>query len=539
MAIFRRAVPAIVALAVAGWVSAAETLLPADRRVDEVVDHYIDARLANEKVQPAPRADDATLVRRLTLDLDGRIPTEAEARAFVESTDPDKAIKLVDRLMTGPGFTRHQADTFDAMIMAGTRGDLREFLTRAFGENRPWDQVFRELLVADESDAARKGSAAFVKSRVKDLDRLTSDVSSVFFGVNVSCAKCHDHPKVKDWKQDHYYGMKSFLGRTYEAGSFVGERDYGMIKFKTTDGEERKAKFMFLTGRVVDVPGGEQPSKEAREADKKPRTAARKNQTPPTPPKVSARAKLVEVALEPGEREFFARAIVNRTWNRFFGAGLVMPLDQMHSQNPPSHPELLQWLARDMIDHRYDLRRLIRGLVLSRAYARSSRSEAAEPPSPRLFAVAAVRPLTPVQLATSMWVGTTDPARLPADAPPDAHDRAIEALANRARTLAGAIARPGDEYQIGASEALLMSNSDRLKELLADGGDRLVGRLMRIADRRARVALAVRAILSRPADEEEIALLSKVFDGYKEPSPDRCRQLVWVLLTCAEFRFNY
>src|SRR5581483_357266 len=140
----------------------------------------VDATLESEHVRPAAQADDATIVRRLTLDLDGRIPTDAEVRAFVGSTDPEKRAKLVERLMSGPGFVRHQADTFDAMLMAGTRGELREFLVRAFGENRSWDEVFRELLAGDESDPARKGSAGFLKARVKDLDRLTSDVSSVF-----------------------------------------------------------------------------------------------------------------------------------------------------------------------------------------------------------------------------------------------------------------------------------------------------------------------------------------------------------------------
>ena len=456
-------------------------------------------------------------------------------RAYLESTDPDKRVKLVDRLMASPGFVRHQADTFDAMIMAGTRGDLREFLVRAIGDNRPWDQVFRDLIVGDESAPDRKGASVFLKSRVKDLDRLTSDVSSIFFGVNVSCAKCHDHPIVKDWKQDHYYGMKSFLGRTYEAGNFVAERDYGLVKFKTTAGVERKAKFMFLTGKVIDVPGTEEPSKEARDAERRQRGVSKKGGSPPTPPKASARAKLVELALEPGEREFFSRAIVNRLWNRFFGVGLVMPLDQMHSENRPSHPELLQWLARDLVDHQYDLRRLIRGLVMSKTYSRASRYDSAEPPSPRLFAVAALRPLTPLQLATSMWVATTDPAQLPGDD----HDKTLESLSSRARTLAGAIARPGEDYQIGAAEALLMSNSDRLKDLLADGGDRLVARLLRVPNRRDRIDLAVRTILSRPADDDEIALLDDLFTGYKEPSPDRARHLVWVLLNCAEFRFNH
>jgi hypothetical protein len=540
MGIFRQSRLAVIALAIAAPAMAGDALLPADRAIPEVVDHYVYARLAAKGVKPAAQADDATIVRRLTLDLDGRIPTEAEVRSFVESTDPDKRTKLVDGLMAGPGFVRHQVDTFDAMLMAGTRGNLREFLVKAFGENRSWDRVFRELLVGDESPAGRKGSAAFLKARVKDLDQLTSDVSSVFFGVNVSCAKCHDHPTVKDWKQDHYYGMKSFIGRTYDVGGLVAERDYGLVKFKTVDGEERKARFMFLTGKVVDVPGAEEPSKEQREAEKRQREALRKKKgsQPPAPaaPKVSARAKLVEVALAPDQREFFARAIVNRLWDQFFGAGLVMPLDQMHAENPPSHPELLAWLARDTAEHRYDLRRLIRGLVLSHAYSRSSAWEGPEAPSPRLFAAAAVRPLTPIQLATSMWVATTDPAQLDNA---DARDPAIESLASRARSLASAIARPGEEYQIGAGEALLMSNSDRLKDLLADGGDRLVGRLIKVADPRERIDLAVRTVLSRPATDDELATLGELFQGHKDPSPETCRHLVWALLTCAEFRFNH
>src|SRR6185437_7776805 len=111
------------------------------------------------------------------------------------------------------------------------------------------------------------------------------------------------------------------------------------------------------------------------------------------PPAFSARAKLVDVALQPGQRDFFARSIVNRLWHRLFGYGLVMPLDQMHSENPPSHPDLLDWLARDMVEHHYDVRRLIHGLVLSRAYARDSRWEKGEAPRAPLFAVARVKPL--------------------------------------------------------------------------------------------------------------------------------------------------
>ena len=121
--------------------------------------------------------------------------------------------------------------------------------------------------------------------------------------------------------------------------------------------------------------GDQEPSQGEQKKEKERLDRAKKEKVPPPPPKFSAGPSWSRWRSQPGDREFFARAIVNRIWHRLFGRGLVMPLDQMHSANPPSHPELLAWLARDTIDHGYDLRRLIRGLVLSRAYARGSRWE--------------------------------------------------------------------------------------------------------------------------------------------------------------------
>ena len=544
MRMLRRVLAMVVGLSAAvlsAWAEIpAEDWLTTERSIAEVVDHYLDLRLEKAAVQAAPESDDATLLRRLMLDLVGRIPTAAEVRTYVDATDPDKRARLVDRLIATPGFARHQADAFDALLMVGVKGSLREYLARAFGEGRTWDEIFRTLLVADEAAPDRKGTAEFVKARAKDLDRLTSDVSSIFFGVNVSCSKCHDHPRVQDWKQDQFYGMKSFLGRTFMSGKFLGERDYGVVTFKTTAGVEREAKFLFLNGRAVEMPGLAEPPAEERKEEKRRLAEAKKKNEPPPPPKSSARARLVEVALEPDARDFFARAIVNRLWHRYYGIGLVMPLDQMHTENPPSHPELLSWLARDLIEHRYDLRRLIRGLVLSRAYSRSSRWDGeSEVPDPRLFAVAAVRPLSPMQMATSMWVATTDPTSFADLASPEALDPKIEALEGRARALATAIARPGEDYQIGASEALLLSNGAPLGDLLADGGDRLVGRLVRIADCRQQIDLAVRNVLSRAPDDDEVALLDAYLTERADRPAEGCRQLIWSLLTSSEFRFNH
>ncbi|WP_435010884.1 DUF1549 domain-containing protein [Tundrisphaera lichenicola] len=527
--------------AASAWAKPAESgeLLPPDRPIEEAVDHYVDARVVEAGVKPAGEADDSTFVRRLTLDLIGRVPTIAEVQAFVDSTDPEKRVRLVDRLMASPGYARHQADSFDDILMAGVKGSLRDYLLAAFREDRSWDRIFREIMTGDESTPDLKGCAEFLRSRARDGDRLTSDVSSAFFGVNVSCAKCHDHPLVDDWKQDHYYGMKSFLDRTFLIGEFVAEKGFGSVKFTPIDAPEKSARFLFLTGQEVEIPAEAiDPPDEVKKAEKKRLDEAKEKKERPAPPAFSARAKLVEVALEPGGRDFFARSIANRVWHRFFGQGLVMPLDQMHSENPPTHPELLEWLARDVIDHGYDLRRLTRGLVLSRAYARDGRAES-DYVDPRLFAVAAPRALTPTQLAASMWVATTDPASLPGESKLAEVDAKVEPLADRGRTLARSIARPGEDYQIGAAEALLMSNGDKLDGLLADDGDRLVSHLARIDDPRERVELAVRNILSRAPEDEELDILAAFLEHREDRPAEGCRQMVWALLNGAEFRFNH
>jgi hypothetical protein len=530
---------------VAGLVLAAGSLtratdLPAPSLpIDQVVDQLIDAQLNAEHVTAAPPADDATFIRRLTLDLVGRIPTVAETTAYVASTDPNKRVQLVDRLMASPGFVRHQATELDVMLMYGTRGTVRDYLVKAVAENRPWDQTYRDLLLPNETDAKQKGAGEFIRQRVKDVDQLVTDVGVSFFGVNISCAKCHDHPRVSDWKQDHFYGMKAFFNRTFDNGGFLAEREFGLVKFKTTAGQERQAKLMFLTGKVVDDPAMKEPSKEEEKKEKERLDSFKKNKTPPPPPAFSARAKLVELSLQPGQRDYFSRSIVNRLWHRFFGLGLVMPLDQMHSANPPNHPELLHWLARDVEEHHYDLRRLIRGLVLSRAYARSSRWETGDVPPAELFAVASVRPLTPMQLATSLRLATTDPASF-ANSKADDLERRLEALENNARGFANSIQQPGENFQIGVSEALLFSNNDQMsKDFLADGGDRLMGRLKQIKDRRELIDLAVRSVLARPPSDEEVKLF-EAYLGQREDRPvEACRQLVWALLTSSEFRFNY
>lgn len=518
----------------------AEELLPADRTIEAVVDHYLEAQLAKEQLTPAPPASDAALVRRITLDLVGRIPTLAETKAYLESADPQKRAQLVERLTSSAGFVRYQAYELDAMLMAGYRGSLRDYLQTALAESRPWDRVFRELLLEKGHEAAPAGAVEFLKTRADDPDKMANDVSVLFFGVNISCAKCHDHPLVEDWKQDHFYGMRSFFSRTFDNGGFLAEREYGVDKFRATAGEEKTARLMFLTGTTLEEPESKNPSDEEKKQEKQRLEEFKKQKKAPPPPSFSRRAQLIDVALKAGEDRFFARAIVNRVWQRLFGHGLVMPLDQMHSANPPSHPELLDWLARDLSEHHYDLPRLVRGLVQSQAYARGSLWEPSERPRPDLFAVANVRPLTPQQYSASLRLATADSRSLPALDKLAELEKQIESVDNSARGFAGELEMPGESFQVGVGEALLFANNDRvIKEFLNEGQGRLITQMLEQTDPRQRAETAIWTILSRAPEAEELGLLADYLARRQDRPLEACRQLVWALVTSAEFRFNY
>lgn len=515
--------------------AAAEKLQPANQPIAKVIDHYLGARHQGLKVKPAEQAAETTLVRRTMLDLVGRIPATVEVREFLKSKDPQKRQKLVQRLIASDEFIEHQAMVFDTFITNGN-GGIRNYLKTAFQENRGWDRVFRDIIIGDPKDKKTREAAPFLVARAKDIDRLTNDVSIVFFGVNVSCAKCHDHPLVDDWKQDHFYGMKSFFSRTFAAGKFIGEREYGEVSYKTTKGETRNAKLMFLTGTVVNEPKGKKLSaKERRKLDAEIKRLIKQRKQPPLP-KDSRRKKLVELALKSNENKFFARAIVNRLWHQYMGYGIVMPLDQMHSANPPSHPDLLAWLARDFVSHGYDVKRLIEGIVLSRAYSRGSRWTGKERPNRAQFAVAEVKPLTPYQLSRSLSLAAADPETF-ADPKLKPADRAKRIAQTASSRHASKFEQPGENFQVSADEALFFTNSPEVQRTYLNGG--LVRRLEKISDDAKAIETAVWAILSRAPDADEKKLLAEYLAARKDRRKAALSQVVWSLMTGSEFRFNY
>jgi hypothetical protein len=529
-AILRRILIAASGLAVAlafwpAWSAADEPFTSTAKEIDKrLADHW-----QAKGITPASRADDATLLKRLSLDLLGRIPTPAEWEARLKDGKPleGKYPQVVAELLESPEFPLHMGAMLDEMLQGSAAGnpEFTDYLRRSVRAGKPWDVVFREIMTGPWDKPETKAAIKFLDVRAKDLDKLTTDATRVFFGVDVSCARCHDHPLVDDWKQDHYYGMASFFHRTSGGKGSISEKNEGDVSFKAADGSQKTAKVMFLSGNVAVDPPEENGKK----------------------PKVSRRQQLVDIAVQ--DQKFLCRAFVNRLWQQFFGQGLVHPVDQIHSGNSPSVPGLLEWLAEDLVASNYNVKRLVGAIVSSRAYQLSSRWEqSSPPPSEGDFAVMRLRLLSPRQYAFSVLVATGR-----------ADLTEGTALEKRAEQLAGTtggkrIAQyltieqqaaellanldPASSGQTSAAEALFLSNNPAVQKLFAAEEKTLAAKLAALEHPDQIAEAAIRGVYCRAPVAEEKERLAKWIEEQNSSRQLTCEQLVWVLVTSAEMRFQ-
>ena len=520
----------LVALCVSFSLSSSVYAAEAFQKTAQEIDRRLSQHWEQKNISPAKIAADETLLKRLSLDLIGRVPTQAEYETRLPSGKPlaNRYAEIVTELLDSPEFALHQGAMLDEMLQGSAAGnaEFTDYLRLSLREGKAWDQLFRELLVGPWDTPKRKPAMKFLDVRAKDLDKLTTDATRVFFGVDVSCARCHDHPLVDDWKQDHYYGMASFFHRTTGGKGSISEKSEGDITFKGASGSQQAARVMFLSGQVAVDP----PEVEGKK------------------PKVSRREQLVTIAL--GEQKFLSRALVNRLWQQYFGRGLVHPVDQIHSGNPPSIPGLLEWLAEDFAASGYNLKRLTGAIVSSRAYQLSSRWEHSSAiPAEGDFAVARLQHLTPRQYAFSVLVATGRADFVPANAIEqraeklagnNGHKRITQYLAveQQAAELLTQL-DPKEDAQTSAAEALFLSNNSAVQKLFAADENTLAVKLAALEDNQQLAAIAIRGVYGRTAAEGEVERLAEWISTQKSARQQTCEQLVWVLCTAAEFRFKH
>lgn len=352
-------------------------LISSSIRAEVPLHERIDSVLTKSQVGPsAPLAGDAEFLRRIYLDLTGRIPSTEAARKFLEDKSPDKRQKLVDQLLGSPASNRHLAKVFDVMLMERRsdkhvkKAEWDAYLLSSIQENKPYNQLAREILAADGVDPKKRAPVKFYLDRDDmAVNLVTRDAARVFFGRDIECAQCHDHPLISDYEQQEYYGILAFLNRSslFQADkkkpAMIAEKAEGSVKFKSVFTGYEGATLPRLPGEEEIV---EPTFKKGEEYQVKPA----KNVRPV--PKFSRRQKFGELATS-GTNEAFNKNIANRLWAVMMGRGLVEPVDLHHSENPPASPELLDLLTQEFVAMNFDIKAFLKQVALSNTYQRSFR----------------------------------------------------------------------------------------------------------------------------------------------------------------------
>ncbi|QDU73701.1 hypothetical protein Pan97_06990 [Bremerella volcania] len=315
------------------------------------VDELVFGNLQEIGIPPSPVSDDATFLRRVTLDMTGRLPTVKETESFLSSSAPDKRDQVIERLLRSPGYADFFANKWTSLLK--NRRDDASDITSNFAfhawirdsllDNVPYDQLVRELLAATGTVVANPPVAWY--KRVKESKEQLEDVAQLFLGVRLQCAQCHHHP-FERWSQDDYYSLAAFFSQVGRKPTEIRGED--MIFHKRGIAAATNMK----TGEKL-------------------RPAALGDSVGDIPPEQDPRLLLADWISKPNN-PFFAKAVVNRYWKHFFKRGLIEPEDDIRDTNPPSNPELLAALEEHFVASGFDLKELVRVITQSKAYQLSS-----------------------------------------------------------------------------------------------------------------------------------------------------------------------
>lgn len=502
-----------------------------------------------QKESPAPRSGDAEFVRRIYLNLTGIVPSADEARAFLADKTADKRVKLIDRLLASDGYARHMTDLFDVLLMDRrpdkhvNRPQWRTFLQTSFAKDKPYDLLVREILSADGSDPKSRAAAKFYLDRNAEPNVVTKDISRLFLGMNLNCAQCHDHPLVEAYKQDFYYGVMAFVNRGYlfaDKGtkmSVYAEKAEGDVTFQSVF----VPKVTKNTGpRLPDGKEVKDPKFDKGQAYVAPVAKGQRGI-----PKYSRRAILAQ-QITSKDNPRFARAAVNRLWFFMMGRGIVDPVEYDHPANPPSHPELLQMLSEEFVASKYNVKAMIRGIVMSETYQRTSETPKGKEVDPKAFAVASLKAMTPEQFARSMMQAT---GLIDADLKAQGKKRNEPAVyAKLSAQVAPFVklfgAQPGDaafaqDFEATLDQTLFLTNGATLRTWLAPRPGNLTARAGALKDDSQVADELYLTILTRTPTAEERKEVADYLTRQQANRAAALQDLAWALLTSAEFRFNH
>ncbi|MBL8867382.1 MAG: DUF1553 domain-containing protein [Planctomycetia bacterium] len=353
------------------------------------IDSLVSKQLKELRIPPSALADDATFLRRASLDATGTLPTASEVRAFLVDRSPDKREKLIDALLGKPEFAEYWAMKWSDLLRNEEKSLDRKgvqvyhrWIKTWFDEDRPLNEFAREILSARGSTYANP-PANFYRA-VRDPQARAEAVAQVFLGVRVNCAKCHNHP-FDVWTQDDYHRFAAFFPR-------VQYRVLSNARKDDLDKHEFVGEQIVFTSRSAEMTlprTGETAVPKTLGDDRTPRE------------NTDRLGMLAEWVADPAN-PFFAKAQANRVWYHLFGRGIVEPNDDFKAANPPSNPELLDHLAAEFKAGGFRLKPLVKTILLSRTYQLSSSTVEANAHDASHFSHALVQPLEAEQLLDAM-----------------------------------------------------------------------------------------------------------------------------------------
>lgn len=512
----------------------------------QAIDFFIETKLLKSNISPTPLCDDLTFQRRLYLDLVGRPPTLLESDQFLRSGSIGKRSEEVDKLLRSEAFAMHFTELFDVFLME-RRGEhwenqrkqhgWHDYLKTAFAKNHPWDQVIRNIILArTEETTSSPGSLWFLYERENNHQAMAEAIAPIVFGTQIKCAQCHDHPLAHEIKQGHYWAMVTAFNRSKNVktskGIGIAESAIGgFISFANLKKESQPATLSFLNGVAVQEKRPEPDVKEMDLPEYYLIAPPEKEQQPDkaSVPKFSRRQALAKAVTQ--NNPLLARSMVNRIWALLLGRGLVHPVDEMNSKHPPSHPSLLNWLSEDFEQNGYNVHRLIRIIVLSETYQRSTWTEPNRPHALDTFAWALEKPLSAETVYRSILVVCgLDPENPPKDLKTDALRQAfIQHFPDLLPV----------EYNATLQQTMFLSNSPLLQALLEPTANNTTQKLLDIENIEKRIQQAFLSVYGRLPDAEEAAATKQFLTHRLDRPKEGVQQLLWTLITSAEFLTNH
>ncbi len=476
---------------------------------------------ASQQITPAPPATDAEFFRRASLDLSGRIPAVADVRRFLSDDSTNKREAAIDRWLASPAYVHHFARVWRSVLLtqasaqdlrfAGTQ--LEAWLRTKLRENVPYDAMVREILTTPLGDRIATAASdretptplAFYQANELKAENLASAASRVFLGVNLECAQCHNHP-FASWKQDQFWQFAGFFAgvqRLRPDNAFAPAPELLDRHSMSIPGTDRTVEAGFLDNVEPQWSSGD-------------------------PPRVVLARWMTSVG-----NPYFARATVNGIWSQFFGRGIVDPLDELGGNTQPSHPALLDALAAEFVASGYDLKFLIRGIVGSQAYQRSSQLTDPSQRDQSSFARALARGLTPEQLFDSFVFAT------------GCDDKHRSEMLTKFASLERPV-----ETQRSILQALAMMNGQLVSEASSPTNSRTLAAVVEapFLDRQGKLEALFLATLSREPSPTELQQCSSYIEHAAKASPPTDRDapenealadVFWALLNSAEFTLNH